>query len=109
LARDAFVGTSDATREPSITRSSKVTAEVAHRHYVDVLNLESAGTWGVTVTEIGDANCRAVDDSACDEVVVPGHSFIDMRDLPKADAKSARARLATLATARGCQHGPQTS
>lgn len=104
VARDAFVGTDDATDEVSTVRSSVRTAAQAYDFYVTELALMSAGTWGVNGMEIATSACRAIDDGNCAGVETPGHSFIDMRGLGKKERKLARATLATAATHRGRAH-----
>lgn len=94
----------DDSRCVSTSRSSKVTAAGAYEHHVNVARLASEGTWAVSVDEIHAASCRAIDDSDCDGVDTPGHSFIDMRALGRNQRKTARVELATKATARGRQH-----
>lgn len=104
VSREAFVGTPGASDQVSTARASITTSEEAYRHHREGLGLESDGTWAVTVAEAGEADCRVVDDSACDGVDTPGHSFIDMRGLSKAARRTARTRLAAWATARGRMH-----
>ncbi len=104
VARDAFVGTPDATGEVSTVRSATRSAEDAYTFHTVALALSSAGSWGVTVAEADQTGCRCVDDVECEGVDTPGHSYVDMRGLAKASRKVARTELAAVATARGCQH-----
>jgi len=106
VSREAFRGTSDAPEEVSTIRESVATAEAAHHHYIGAQRRTSAGTWAVTIAEVETAGCRTVDDSACDLVDTPGHSYIDLRGRSRADKKVARASLATAATIRGRQFPP---
>ena len=103
VSQEAFVGTPDDRDLVSTVRSSRRTASDAHAHYTEELGLASAGTWAVTVSEVEGVACRAVDDAACDDVAVPGHSYIDLRGLAKAAKKAARLELARLAQLRGPQ------
>ena len=104
VSRDAFVGTPAARGEVSTARSSIVTAADAYDFHRNTLSLESAGTWGVTVAEVGLTQCLVIDDSQCDGVDAPGHSYIDMTDLSRAESRKARSVLASLATDRGRRH-----
>ena len=101
IAREAFVGTPEATDEVSTTRASVVSGEEAYRHHSDHRGLQTAGSWGIAVHEAQDAQCRVVDDSNCEGVDTPGHSFLDMRDLSKSERRKARNEWAAIATARG--------
>lgn len=101
---EAFVGVDGFRREVSTSRSSAVSAGDAFVHHTESLELASAGTWATTVEEIMSASCSAIDDSACEDVGTPGHSYIDMRALPKPQVKAARVELAAAATTRGRQH-----
>ena len=101
VSREAFVGTSGASEEVSTTRSSTVTAEEAYRHHSENLKLRTGGSWPVAVDEVGKVGSRVVDDSGCDGVDTPGHSFLDLRGLSKVDRRRARTQLAAHATARG--------
>lgn len=103
VSQEAFVGTPDDRDQVSTVRSSRRTASEAHAHYTEELGLASAGTWAVTVSEVGGVACRVIDDAACDDVAVPGHSYIDLRGLTKAAKKAARLELARLAQLRGPQ------
>lgn len=104
VSQEAFVGTPGATDEVSSTRSSGVTAAQAYAHFVNVLELSSAGTWAVTVGEVEHGGARCVDDAGCEGQETPAHSYLDLRHLSKAQRKAVRAHLAAAATARGCQH-----
>lgn len=101
VARDAFVGAGGFTEEVSTARASVVTAAVAHVHFVEVLGLQSIGTWAVTVAEVQLTGARVVDDADCDDVEIPGHSYIDLRGMTRSQKREARAQLAAFATSRG--------
>lgn len=103
VSQEAFVGTPDDRDQVPTVRSSRRTASEAHAHHTDGLGLSSAGTWAVTVNEVEGVACRAIDDAPCDDVTVPGHSYIDLRGLTKAAKKAARLELARLAQLRGPQ------
>ena len=93
----------DNSRCVSTSRSSIVDAASAMATHL-ALGLRTEGTWAVSVAEVEAAGCRVVADNECDDVEVPGHSYIDMRNLDKNARKIARAELATRATARRRQH-----
>lgn len=103
VSAEAFVGTKDARSEVSTVRSAARTAEQAFAHHTADLELSSAGSWAVTVDEVGAVSCQAIDDASCEGVETPGHSYIDMRALPKADRRLARVVMAARATNRGRQ------
>lgn len=103
VSQEAFVGTPHDRDQVSTVRSVRRSAEEAHAHYTEVLGLASAGTWATSVDEVQSTTCRVVDDEACDEVEVPGHSYIDLRGLTKAAKKAARLELARVAQLRGQQ------
>jgi hypothetical protein len=102
----------DDTRCVSTSRESIVSAEEAYVYRVTVEGKESAGTWAVSVSEVGEVICRVIDDSNCDGVDTPGHSYIDMRHLDGSSKnagnrrKQVRQHLAARATTRGRQHPP---
>lgn len=78
-------------------RSAKTSAEEAYHHRTEVVGRPSAGTFGVTVAEIGAAGTRAVDDSGADWgdfTCPPGHTFLDLRHLSDGERRSLRRRLA---------------
>lgn len=101
VAREAFVGTPGATDEVSTTRASAVSGEEAYRYHSEQLGLGSAGSWGIAADEVQAEQCRVVDDSDCQGVDTPGHSFIDMRSLTKSERRKARTKWASIATKRG--------
>lgn len=101
VSTDAFVGSGDSTREVSTARSATSSAEEAFRFHTEERALQSAGTWAVSVSEAVDADCRCIDDSECEGVETPSHSYIDMRALSKAERTAARVALAAAATDRG--------
>jgi hypothetical protein len=93
----------------SVSRSTVVSPAQAFTYHTNV-GRQSAGTWAVSVAEVGEAACRVIDDSACEDVDTPGHAYIDMRHLAgdgkqvKNLRRSVRATLAIRASARGRQY-----
>lgn len=63
--------------------------------------LATAGSWPVSVARVDEVEGRVIDDSACEGVETPGHSFIDLRGLSKSERRKARTELAAYVTARG--------
>ncbi|HWK29508.1 MAG TPA: hypothetical protein VNS09_23285 [Solirubrobacter sp.] len=106
VSAEAFVGTPGDRDQVSVARSSTVSAASAYAHHTDALSLASAGTWAISVNEVSETGSRAIDDMACDDVDTPGHAYVDMRAQTKKERKLTRARLASAATLRGCQHPP---
>lgn len=103
VSQEAFVGTPNDRDQVSTVRSTRRSAGEAHEHYVEVLGLSSAGTWATSVDDVVATACRVVDDEVCEDVEVPGHSYIDFRGLSKAAKKAARLELARRAQLRGKQ------
>lgn len=116
VAGDAFY---DAARQTSVVRSSVRSAAEAYDHHLLAPDRRCAGAWGILVGEVhgipvadGETvSCRVVDDSARDEVTVPGHSYVDMRGISgiagfsaKRIRKIVRNTIAAAASERGCQH-----
>jgi hypothetical protein len=104
VSSEAFVGVPGERDEVSTVRSALRSAAEAYEHYVGTLGLASAGCWATSVAEITEAGSRAVADHDCDHVETPGHSYIDMRGMTKAQKRITRAALAAAATGRGRQH-----
>lgn len=108
---DAGVPTSQAFKpgtadegKPSVARSSKQSAEEAHRWHTEVAKRPSAGTWAVAVGECTTADLRVVDDSAADGAPAsrsPAHAYWDFRPLTKGELKKASAALLMAALRRG--------
>lgn len=86
------------------SRSSKTTEDQAYYFHTTSLELESAGTWAVSVEEVQGSGSRVVDDSDSaigPDPCPPGHSYIDMRPLSKGDRKRLRNRLIIETRRRG--------
>jgi hypothetical protein len=101
VSREAFVGTPGASDEVSTARGAVVSAAAACEHHRQTLGLETAGSWPLSVDQVDRSHSRVVDDSACEGVETPGHSFIDLRGLSKGERREARTALAAHATIRG--------
>lgn len=104
VSSGGFAGTEEDRYRVSGARGATTTAEAAFEFHTSELGLKSAGTWAITTTQADQAGCRSIDDSECLDVETPGHCYIDLRGLPKAEQRKARAELASAATARGRQH-----
>jgi hypothetical protein len=101
VSREAFAGTSSASDEVSTARGAIVSAAAACEYHRHSLGLASAGSWPVSIDQVDRSGARVIDDSGCDEIETPGHSFIDLRGMSKADRRKVRTALAAHATARG--------
>jgi hypothetical protein len=77
------------------TRSSKVSATVSYLDYVKSERL-TAGTWGVPISDIHEAKCRVIDDTACPQTDPPrpqGHAYLDFRGYSQFERKAAVSEL----------------
>lgn len=84
-------------------RSDKVSAQDAFEERRDQGGL-TAGTWGVTISEVENFGSRVVDDSAELEDPPTGHSYVDYRHLSsKPSRRAVRSRLHEAAVVRGIQ------
>ncbi|SFK12407.1 hypothetical protein [Cellulomonas sp. KH9] len=81
-------------------RSTKASAQLAYEERLS-RGGQTAGSWGVTVSEIAEAGTRAVDDSAGDDALPTGHTYIDYRHLEmKPSLRAVRSRLHEAALSR---------
>jgi hypothetical protein len=94
----AFAPTKKDEGQLSITRGALTTAEAAFKHYTLVQQLESAGTWGISVGEATAAGLDSFDDYRED---VPAHGFVDFRPLSRKQAERKAKLLAAWARERG--------
>lgn len=97
----AFKPTKKDAGKLSVSRSSKSTAKGAYEHHTAVLQLDSAGTWAVTVAEAMAADLKSFDDPLD---ASPTHAFIDFRGLGRGQTESRAKQLLALARERGCLH-----
>lgn len=87
-------------------RSEKASAQLAYEERL-ARGGQSAGTWGVTVSEIVTAGTRAVDDSVGDDALPTGHTYIDYRHLDdRPSLRAVRSRLHEAAISRSRQWPP---
>lgn len=99
----AFVPTNKDSGKLSVYRGSLTTPQGSFTHYTAVLGYKSAGTWGFTGGEAGDAGL------SCHAEPLPdnqAHGFVDFRRLSNKDAKSKGKLLLAAARARGCLYAP---
>jgi hypothetical protein len=96
----AFVPTKKDAGALSIARGSLTTAERAFQHHTTVLNLESAGSWAVTVGEAETAGLRSFGERPTGNP----HGFIDFRELGRKASERAGKILLARARDRGCLH-----
>jgi hypothetical protein len=96
----------------SVDRSSMVTAEEAHRHFVEVVGLESVGSWGISVAEVIGSGTTAWADpiaggpGVAEPAANPAHAFIDFRGLDRPAFEKAAKLLKRAAVSRGRLHPP---
>jgi hypothetical protein len=100
----AFFPTKKEAGQLSVARGSKTTFEDAYLHHTKVLGLRSAGTWGVTVGDVGAVSLRAYDQPRDNS---PAHAYVDFRSLSNSQAKAKGSLLAARARARGRLHPKQ--
>ncbi|WP_412539995.1 hypothetical protein R8Z50_29855 [Longispora sp. K20-0274] len=87
-------------------RSLKVSAQLAYEERLQ-RGGQTAGTWAVTVAEITTAGTRAVDDSATDDALPTGHTYVDYRHLDtKPSLRAVRSMLHQAAVTRPRQWPP---
>lgn len=124
VSSEAFEPGSNDNKQLSCSRESIVTAEEAYNHYVEELQLASAGSVAVTVAEahserpIVDGNpqvarLRAIDDSATatdEKPLPPGHTYLDFRALGAKRITKKAKQLAFFAKQRGgIKYPPQNA
>jgi hypothetical protein len=109
VSSQLFRPTPKDTGEVSVTRSSKVTPEEAHRHHTEVLGYSSAGVYCVEVGEVNEVGLRVVDDSHVDdgEIRPPAHAYVDYKSIETKKLQQRRASvLRDKAENHGWQYGP---
>jgi hypothetical protein len=89
----------------SVRHSPMSPAEAFEAHVA--AGYRTAGTWGVTVSEVRVAGLRAVDDSKTPDAP-QAHAYIDFRGLGGSQVTRAAKLLAHSATLRGRLHPPPT-
>lgn len=78
----------------SIALASKIDAEGAYRHHIEVLKLASVGSWAVTVAEVTEAELNSFEEPLDDS---PAHGFVDYRGLARRPTeKAAKVLLARM-------------
>ena len=97
-SNQAFRPTRKDEGQMSIARGSLTTAEDVYKHYTAVMNLDSVGTWALTVGEAGAAGLQSFDHHRAD---IPAHGFIDFRDLSRRNAERKSMILGPHARERG--------
>lgn len=103
-ARTAFTPTKKHQYLLSTLRG-EVGGQEAHRRHVEESKLESAGTWALTVAEVTDAGCVAVDDAA--ESGTDDHVSVDFNVVGGRSAKERAGRkLREAAVIRGPRFVP---
>ena len=103
-ARTAFTPTKKDAGKLSALRE-RVGPEEAHRRHVKELQLQSAGTWAVSVAEANDAGCAALDDG--DDLGVPDHASVDFLEVgSRKNIERAARKLRDAAVERGCRYIP---
>jgi hypothetical protein len=108
VTSQAFRPNSEDGNLVSTSRESKQNAEGAFQFHTTTLDLESAGTWCVSVGEVMAADARAIDDSesasAPPPPCPPGHTSIDMRPFGKSMCRKIGSKLSENANVRGRQY-----
>jgi len=87
----------------SVTLGAELDPEAAYRHHTGDLNLKSAGTWSVTVSEATDAGLPSYSQPLVES---PAHGYIDFRGLSNSATEKAAKLLVSRARKRGCQYNP---
>lgn len=83
----------------STARSALTTAEDAYLHHTGALDLQSAGTWAVSIAEVGNepVALAAFGDPVDEPVPDPAHAFIEF----PGDRKSIETKAKLLRAAAG--------
>lgn len=107
----------DKEGELSGARQDACSAEEAYLHRTEQEKKGSRGTWALTVGAVDRIGLQLVDDSAnlpAPPESPPGHTFLDLRSVTKADSKAAkgerqmlRSRLLLAAMRLGRHHPPE--
>lgn len=93
----------------SVDDADLTTAEAAFEHYTKVLQLESAGTWGVSCKEVTSTGLQYNSDPLIgnpDEGIVanPAHALIDFGDRDEKECRKLAKKLKALAITRQRLH-----
>jgi hypothetical protein len=82
----------------STAQGSKCTAEEAFKFHTETKQLDSVGTWGITVAEIKDDNLPIIDDA---DEINPFHASIDFNGLSNSQRATKGKNLREKALKRG--------
>lgn len=78
--------------------------EEAYRAHISS-GFDSAGTWGISVSEVENAKSRVIDDSAVPDTP-EHHAYIDMRGFSSKQIERASKIMKQAALSRGCLFSP---
>ncbi|MGM0558143.1 MAG: hypothetical protein ACQEVA_17295 [Myxococcota bacterium] len=90
----------------SVDRDSLANAQEAYELYTGEKELDSAGTWSVTVGECDELGLQCFEDPIEEPVPDPAHALIDFTDLSKSQRKKRAKKLRDRATDRGATYRP---
>lgn len=85
----------------STRRAAMSTKDAYEAHLAE--GFASAGTWGISVSAVDEAGCRAVDDSQL-AGVPDHHAYIDFRNQSGKQIERSAKALKRNAIERGCLH-----
>ncbi len=109
----AFCPTPKDAGKLSVDDASLISAGDSWRHFTEDLRFASAGTWAVSIAEVGSVEDLVVlrdpiEDEQEPAKSNPAHCAIDFNQLTSKGQRKKRAqKLAIFASARRCQFEPQ--
>lgn len=104
ITSQAFKPTSKDNGKLSVVVSTAMTAKMAYIYHTQQ-ELDSVGTYQVTVGEVRDCGLRSVDDSALPSSFL-GHAYIDYRGASNKEIERSSKELRTRAMMHGIQFDP---
>lgn len=105
VTSQAFKPTPKDENKLSVSRSSKTTAEKAHKHYTKTLKLESACVMAVSVSEIiAHQKLQLEDNPISGANADQSHALVDYTALTSSEKDKVAKKLAANARARGIQY-----
>lgn len=103
LSSQAFIPFPKDEGTPSVYDGDLITPQDSHRHYTEILKLESDSVWGVSSGEVNSAGLTCRSDALEDS---PAHALIDFSTHPAKSFRKLAKKLKEKALARGCLYLP---
>lgn len=108
----AFFPTPKDEDQLSVDDANIITAEKSYQHFTDDLGFKSAGTWAISVAEIGECadlslHASPIEGDQEPKKNNPAHCHVDFSKVSSKGQKKRKAQfLALKASARGIQYQP---